>query len=147
MALAGLAQGAIIDMNGQSYHHPKFVGTFRKVDAGLVKAAGTPCFCPIYTSRQEDTLAQLIHSVFSTCRYLHVLQPEAAAAVRRRGSAPNVSFPRGARTPSDRGPEPATPQVTIRQECNTSETVVDSPHTQHNSGRLASDTEEQSHGT
>lgn len=44
MALAGLAQGAIIDMKCQLYHHPKFAGTFRKVHAGLVKAAGKPCF-------------------------------------------------------------------------------------------------------
>ncbi|KAG8002712.1 Peroxisome proliferator-activated receptor delta [Nibea albiflora] len=32
-------QGVIIDMNGQVYHHPRYVGTFRKVDAGMVNAA------------------------------------------------------------------------------------------------------------
>lgn len=40
MALAGLVQGVFIDMNGQLYRHPKYAGTFRKVDAGMVNAAG-----------------------------------------------------------------------------------------------------------
>ncbi len=40
MALADLVQGVIIDMNGQLHLPPKYVGTFRKVDAGLVNAAG-----------------------------------------------------------------------------------------------------------
>lgn len=40
MALADLVRGAIIDMSGQLYRQPKYVGTFRKVDAGTVSAAG-----------------------------------------------------------------------------------------------------------
>ncbi|KAM3617092.1 uncharacterized protein V6R79_002130 [Siganus canaliculatus] len=40
MALADLVQDVIIDMSGQ-HLHPKYVGTFRKVDAGMVSAAGT----------------------------------------------------------------------------------------------------------
>lgn len=40
MALADLVQGVIIDMNGQLYSQPKYVGTFRKVGAGMVNAAG-----------------------------------------------------------------------------------------------------------
>lgn len=40
MAVADLVQGVIIDMNGQLYSHPKYVGTFRKVDAGMANAAG-----------------------------------------------------------------------------------------------------------
>lgn len=40
MALADLVQDAIIVMNGQPYTHPKYVGIIRKVDAGMVSAAG-----------------------------------------------------------------------------------------------------------
>lgn len=40
MALADLVQDAIIVMNGQPYTHHKYVGIIRKVDAGMVSAAG-----------------------------------------------------------------------------------------------------------
>lgn len=40
MALADLVQGVIIDMNGQLYRQLKYVDTIRKVDAGMVNAAG-----------------------------------------------------------------------------------------------------------
>lgn len=40
MALADLVQGVIIVMNGQLYRQPRYVGTSRKVDAGMVNAAG-----------------------------------------------------------------------------------------------------------
>lgn len=41
MALADLVQDVVTDMNGPICHHPKYVGTSRKVHAGTVKAAGT----------------------------------------------------------------------------------------------------------
>lgn len=40
MALADLVQGVNIDMNGQLHRQPKYVGTSRKVDAGMVNTAG-----------------------------------------------------------------------------------------------------------
>nr|XP_040049179.1 makorin, ring finger protein, 4 isoform X3 [Gasterosteus aculeatus aculeatus] len=40
MALADLVQDVVTDMNGPICHHPKYVGTSRKVHAGTVKAAG-----------------------------------------------------------------------------------------------------------
>lgn len=44
MALADLVQGVIIVMNGQLYRQPRYVGTSRKVDAGMVNAADTSMF-------------------------------------------------------------------------------------------------------
>lgn len=44
MALADLVHDVTIDMNGQLHHQPKYVGTFRKVGAGMVNAAGEPSF-------------------------------------------------------------------------------------------------------
>lgn len=40
MALADLVHDVTIDMKGQLHHPPKYVDTFRKVDAGMVNAAG-----------------------------------------------------------------------------------------------------------
>lgn len=42
MALADLVHDVTIDMNGQLHLPPKYVDTFRKVDAGMVNAAGKP---------------------------------------------------------------------------------------------------------
>ncbi len=44
MALADLVQGVNIDMNGQLHRQPKYVGTSRKVDAGMVNTAGKLLF-------------------------------------------------------------------------------------------------------
>ncbi|XP_076596593.1 makorin, ring finger protein, 4 isoform X2 [Chaetodon auriga] len=70
------------------------------------------------------------------CRYLHVLQPEVDAAVAgRRSSVPAVSSSSVAYAPPDRrGSEPALLQaeVTSRQQCSTSEFVVNDSNSQHN---------------
>lgn len=57
MALADLVQDAIIVMNGQPYTHHKYVGIIRKVDAGMVSAAGKlpppPPPPPVYYLRKS----------------------------------------------------------------------------------------------
>lgn len=42
MARADWVRGVIIAMNWQLYPQPKYVGTFRKMAAGMVNAAGKP---------------------------------------------------------------------------------------------------------
>lgn len=53
MALADLVHGVIIDMNGQLYNQPKYVGTFRKGHAGMGNAAGRPfiLFSQLYITK------------------------------------------------------------------------------------------------
>ena len=90
-------------------------------------------------------------SIFSTTRYLHVLQSEVDAAVAgRRSSVPTVSASRVAYAPPDRrGSEPALlrSEVMSRQECSRSGLTGTVSNPQHNIGRLAADiAEEQSQG-
>lgn len=61
MALADLVQDAIIVMNGQPYTHPKYVGIIRKVDAGMVSAAGFSMFFSLKLAQllQEEGLQYL----------------------------------------------------------------------------------------
>lgn len=155
MALADLVQGVTIDMNGQV--HPRYVGTFRKVDAGMVNAAGkcfyspTKVVCECMNERMTCKHISTAHCMLSTTRYLHVLQPEADAAVAgRRSSVPTVSSSSVAYAPPDRrGSEPALLQAEAmsRRECSRSQFVVNVSNPQHNTGRLAADiAEEQSQG-
>lgn len=142
-------------MNGQ--FQPKYVGTFRKVDAGMVIAAGKPFlffFTQLYLTKWKNiTCIQIsfAHSIFSTTRYLHVLQPEDDTAVSgRRSSVPTVSSSSVACTPPDRrgsGPALLQAEVISRQECSRSEFVDNISNPQHNIGHLAADiAEEQSQG-
>lgn len=45
MAFADTVQAVVTDMNGQLDRHPKYVGTFRKVHAGMVTTAGKQAMC------------------------------------------------------------------------------------------------------
>lgn len=108
------------------------------------------------------THTSLTHSIFTTTRYLHVLQPEVDAAVARRSSVPAVSSSGVAYgAPDRRGSEPAllqaevmSRQVMSRRECRRSEFVVNVSSPQDDIGRLAADigrlaadiAEEQAHG-
>lgn len=136
-------------MNGQ--FQPKYVGTFRKVDAGMVIAAGKP-FLLLFSTQlylmkwKKITCIQIsfAHSIFSTTRYLHVLQREGDTAVSgRRSSVPTVSSSSVAWS----GPALLQAEVISRQECSRSEFVDNISNPQHNIGHLAADiAEEQSQG-
>lgn len=67
MDLADLGQGVIIDMNGHLDHQPKYVGTSKKVDAGMVNAAGK-CFpSTVGCNQMQDDM----HS--NSCSSLNIL--------------------------------------------------------------------------
>lgn len=138
-------------MNWQLYPQPKYVGTFRKMAAGMVNAAGKPIFsfvCNLMKGDDKTHNFHLARSLFSTIGYLHVLQPEASAAVAgRRSSVPTVSSSSVAYALPDRrrGSEPALLQAELMS--RRSEFVVNVTNHQHNVGRRAADiAEEQSQG-
>lgn len=83
------------------------VGTFRKVDAGMVRVAGELVInvYPLVNETERVTPAS------STIRYLHVLQPEGAAVTGRRCSAPAVSSSVAPTAPGRRGSQPAVLQA------------------------------------
>uniref|UniRef100_A0A3Q1ELK6 RING-type E3 ubiquitin transferase n=1 Tax=Acanthochromis polyacanthus TaxID=80966 RepID=A0A3Q1ELK6_9TELE len=89
------------------------------------------------------------HSVFSTARYFHVVQPEVVtAAAGRRGSVPAVPPSSVAFAPPDRrGSEPALVQTEEdgqhpRQDCSRSQPVVDASNSQ-NAGHLTANIAEE----
>lgn len=149
MARADLVQDAIIVMNGQPYTHPKYVGIIRKVDAGMVSAAGKlppPPPCLLFKK-----IHHLIPYIFFSARFFHVLQSEAGTTVAgRRASVPTVSSSSVAHaSPDRRGSEPAVLQaeVTSEQECSRSELAADTSNPQCDTGHLpANIAEEQSEG-
>lgn len=162
MVLADLAQDAIIFTTGWSYHHPKYVGIIRKVDAGMVSAAGKFIFLPfppphfhtVQTMSQMHTSyahAMCVNIHIFSPRFFHVLQPEADPAVAgRRASVPTVSSNVVYVPPDRRGSEPALLQaeVTSEQECSRSELFEDLSNPQRDTGHLrANIVEEQSEGT
>lgn len=83
------------------------VGTFRKVDAGMVRVAGESVINNFYPLVNETECVP----VSSTIRYLHVLQPEGAAVTGRRCSAPAISSGVAHSAPDRRGSQPAVLQV------------------------------------
>lgn len=155
MAHAGWVRGVIIAMNWQLYPQPKYAGTFRKMDAGMVNAAGKPVFFFVlflcvtwWKGKAKRTISFLARSLFCTTRYLHVLQPEAgAAAAGRRSSVPTVSSSSVpyALPNRRRGSEPALLQAELMS--RRSEFVVNVSNHQHSVGHRAADiAEEQSQG-
>lgn len=129
MAAADLVQGATIAMSCP--FQPKYVGTFRKVDAGMVIVAGG---CLTFSSSWGKIalvwtlVPRLISSI---ARYLHVPQPEVGETVSsRRGSVPAVSSSHVVYPPVDRrGSEPALLQAGAMsgQECGRAVTSSANP--------------------
>lgn len=118
MGIADLVQDVISDMNGQLYHHLKYVDTFRKVHVGMVNIAGKLKLpvVPFYVTIKDFST----HSVFSTTRYLHVRPPGIGTVFTgRRGSVPSVVSSMA--PPSERrGSEPSFLRVNVRsrQDCS-----------------------------
>lgn len=80
------------------------VGTFRKVDAGMVRVAGELVMNIFLPSSEWDWMWA---PASFPIRYLHVLQPEGAAVTGRRCSAPAVSPSVAHTAPGRRGSQPA----------------------------------------
>lgn len=89
------------------------------------------------------------YGIFSTTRYLHILQPTGDVAVTgRRRSVPAVSASISCTPPERRGSEPALMQAEVmpRQECSTTEFVQDIPNPQHLGNLASNSSEERSQG-